>query len=126
MQCDAQVTGSTDRPLDWSTAMQMIQNFPLSRSDTLFGVCQALGEDLGISPLWFRVAVASAVVLNFEVAIALYLGLAVIALASRFIYRSAPKAAAATKQKTTEAVVVAEEPVVAAPRARDVVLAEAA
>ena len=29
-----------------------------TRDDTFFGVCQGLGEDLGISPNWFRLALA--------------------------------------------------------------------
>jgi len=30
----------------------------LTRDDTFFGVCQGLGEDLGISGNWFRLALA--------------------------------------------------------------------
>ena len=29
-----------------------------NRDDTFFGVCQGLGEDLGINPNWFRLALA--------------------------------------------------------------------
>jgi len=29
-----------------------------TRDDTFFGVCQGLGEDLGINPNWFRLALA--------------------------------------------------------------------
>ncbi|MGE0180560.1 MAG: PspC domain-containing protein [Sphingomonas sp.] len=32
----------------------------LTRDDTFFGVCQGLGEDLGISGNWFRLALALA------------------------------------------------------------------
>ncbi len=29
-----------------------------TRDDTFFGICQGLGEDLGINPNWFRLALA--------------------------------------------------------------------
>ena len=29
-----------------------------TRDDTFFGICQGLGEDLGVNPNWFRLALA--------------------------------------------------------------------
>jgi len=40
--------------------MQETQGNLLTRDDTFFGVCQGLGEDLGISGNWFRLAFALA------------------------------------------------------------------
>ena len=36
--------------------MQNRQPNLFTREDTLFGVCEGLGEDLGINPLWIRLA----------------------------------------------------------------------
>ncbi|HZV57133.1 MAG TPA: PspC domain-containing protein [Sphingobium sp.] len=74
--------------------MQFFRNSLLARSDTMFGICQALGEDLGISPTWFRVGVAALVIFNIKAAIAIYAGLGLLVLVSRLLY---PNRAAATE-----------------------------
>ena len=57
----------------------------LTRSDTLFGVCQGLGEDIGISPLFFRLAFT--VLLFFQPAAALctYAGAGVLVFLARLL-----------------------------------------
>ena len=72
--------------------MQFIRNSIFTRSDTMLGVCQALGEDLGISPNWFRVGLALIVVVNFGAAFAAYGALALIVLASRILFPNSRKA----------------------------------
>jgi phage shock protein C len=35
-----------------------------ARQDTLLGVCEALGEDLGFNPLWLRIALTGGMLWN--------------------------------------------------------------
>ena len=46
-----------------------------TREDTMFGVCQGLGEELGVPPLFFRLAFAVALFFSPMAVIATYLGL---------------------------------------------------
>lgn len=50
---------------------------PLSRDDTLLGVCQALGEDLGFNPFWLRAALGVLLIVQPVAVIAAYLAAAV-------------------------------------------------
>ena len=56
-----------------------------TRGDTLFGVCQGLGEDLGFNPNWLRVAFAVSLLMSPTVVIGIYGALAVIVFVSRVI-----------------------------------------
>lgn len=67
--------------------MQFFRNSLFTRSDTIFGICQALGQDFGISPNWFRVGFASGVIFNVELAIATYFAVGALVLASRLVFR---------------------------------------
>src|SRR5688572_29867158 len=58
------------------------------RNDTLFGICQAIGEDFGFNPNWIRIPLASSVVLNPFIAVGAYLALSVLVLVSRSVFRS--------------------------------------
>lgn len=81
--------------------MQATQGNLLTRDDTILGVCQGLGEDLGFNPLWLRIAFAVLVYLNPMGAIAGYFGLGVVVLVSRLLVpnrRRAPTATAAQVQ----------------------------
>lgn len=94
--------------------MQFIRNSIFTRSDTIFGVCEALGEDLGISPNWFRVGLASIVVLNFTAAFAAYGAMALLVLVSRILFPNRAKTQAHAPAATVEtAAPVAEAPKVA-------------
>lgn len=55
------------------------------RTHTLFGVCEAIGEDFGINPLWLRIPLATSVLVSPTWAIVTYLALGVAVLASRLI-----------------------------------------
>ncbi len=65
--------------------MTATQPNPLTRADTFFGVCQALGDDLGFNPIFLRVALAGMLFWNPWVAIASYAAGGVIVLASRLL-----------------------------------------
>ena len=86
-----------------------------TRDDTFFGVCQAIGEDLGFSPNFLRIAFAVGVFFNPVGAIAAYALLGMVVLATRLLFpqpRSAAqngKAAAPAAAEPAEAVAEAEE-----------------
>lgn len=56
-----------------------------TRGDTLFGVCQGLGEDLGFNPNWLRVAFAVLLLANPTMVVGTYVALAVVVFVSRVI-----------------------------------------
>jgi len=56
------------------------------RDHTIFGVCEAIGEDFGINPLWLRVPLAACVLVSLKYAIAAYLLLGVVVLGSRLLF----------------------------------------
>lgn len=64
------------------------------RNDTMFGVCEGLGRDLGIHPNLFRIAFASAFYFSPVAVIAAYLALGLVVVAARFAFpdRAAPLA----------------------------------
>ena len=79
------------------------------RNDTLFGTCQAIGEDFGFNPNWIRVPLASSVVLNPFIAVGVYLALSLLVLVSRTIFRSKPAQVAATATTLAEVPVEAND-----------------
>ena len=56
------------------------------RNDTLLGVCEAIGHDLGFNPNFLRVPLASGIIFAPLVVIGLYLALGVIAFVSRTVF----------------------------------------
>jgi phage shock protein C len=62
------------------------------REDTLFGVCEALGEDFRFNPQLLRMALAVGLLWNPLAMIYAYLGLAVIVMLTRLIFPN-PRAA---------------------------------
>ncbi len=74
--------------------MQFIRNSIFTRSDTLLGVCQALGEDFGVSPTWFRVGFAAVVVVNIEAALLAYAAAGALVFVSRMVLPGRASAAA--------------------------------
>ncbi len=69
------------------------------RHDTLFGVCQGIGEEFGFNPNFLRVPFAAGILWNPLVVVGIYLGLGVALLVARWIYPksqtiAAPHAAA--------------------------------
>lgn len=57
-----------------------------ARDDTFFGICEGLGEDLGINPLFIRLIFVFALFFNPAMTIAAYFGTGVLVLASRLIF----------------------------------------
>ena len=54
--------------------------------ENLFGVCAAVGEDLGINPLWLRIALGVSVLFNPVAAAVVYAWMALAVLASRALF----------------------------------------
>lgn len=65
------------------------------RSQTLLGVCEAIGEDFGFNANYLRVPLGAIVVFNVWAAVGAYLALGVIVLASRMLFPKAKPARAA-------------------------------
>ena len=59
------------------------------RAHTIFGVCEAIGEDFGFNPIFLRIPLAAMVVVNPLWAIGGYFALGLAVLASRLLF---PKA----------------------------------
>lgn len=73
-----------------------VQNRPTAlplRDHTILGVCEAIGEDFGFNPLLLRVPLAACVLVSIKYAIAAYLALALVVLASRLLFPNAKPAA---------------------------------
>ena len=57
----------------------------INRPDTLFGVCEAIGQDFGFNPLYLRVALAVSLLWNPVAIFALYGALGIAVMVSRLI-----------------------------------------
>lgn len=64
-----------------------------TRHDTLFGVCEGLGQDLGVPPNLLRLAFAGLLFFSPLAAIGVYAGLGVLVLATRLLFPSRAQAA---------------------------------
>jgi phage shock protein PspC (stress-responsive transcriptional regulator) len=53
------------------------------RNDTILGVCEALGQDLGFNPMFLRVPLAAGIIFAPLTMVGIYLALAVIVFVSR-------------------------------------------
>ena len=78
-----------------------MQNTPslLTRDDTFFGVCQALGEDFGFNPLWLRLALGGLLFWNPVAVISAYLVAGVLVAAIRWFVPNPVSAAAASESE---------------------------
>ena len=65
------------------------------RSHTILGVCEAIGEDFGFSPILLRVPFAAIVLWSPMYAIAAYFALGLVVLGSRLLFPSRKPEAAA-------------------------------
>jgi len=81
-----------------NTTVEPYVALPL-RMHTILGVCEGLGEDLGVNPIWFRIPLATAVIWNPLIAFGTYFALGAVVLASRLLF---PRARAS--QPATQAV----------------------
>jgi len=75
--------------------MQTSQPSPFARDHTFFGVCEALGEDLGFNPVFLRIAFAVGLFLNPLAALALYAGLGLLVAFTRLVAPNPRQAAVA-------------------------------
>ena len=64
------------------------------RTDTFFGVCQALGDDFGLDPNWLRVGLALPLLFNPAMSFAAYGVLALAVMASRLLVPATKRSAA--------------------------------
>ena len=77
------------------------------RSHTIFGVCEAIGEDFGFNPVLLRVPFAATVLYSPLLAIGGYFALGAVVLASRLLF---PKAKVETSTSVSENVAQVSEP----------------
>jgi phage shock protein PspC (stress-responsive transcriptional regulator) len=66
--------------------MQSDRTAFFSRDDTLFGVCQALGDDFGIPPTLLRLAFGSLLIVNPVAVIGAYAAAGVVVALSRLAF----------------------------------------
>lgn len=78
------------------------------RSDTILGVCQGAGEDLGISPLWLRVPFAVSLLLAPLAVVGAYFALGALVLATRLLYPTRRRGAAAASVAAAQPAAPAE------------------
>ena len=77
-----------------------------NRSDTLLGICEALGEDLGFDPLWLRIALTAGMLWDPLAMIGGYLGAGVmIAIVRRLTRAPRPIASVAASAGDNDAAV---------------------
>ena len=65
--------------------MQTAQPSVFARDHTMFGVCEALGEDLGFNPVFLRIALAVGLFFSPAGALAVYAGLGLLVAFTRFV-----------------------------------------
>ncbi len=70
----------------------------LTRSDTMLGICQGLGEDLGINPDFLRVALGVGLIWQPVIAVCTYLGIGVLVFASRMLFPTRVRVADDTEE----------------------------
>ncbi|MEO7865780.1 MAG: PspC domain-containing protein [Sphingomicrobium sp.] len=97
MNAMTQIVPATAATAAAATANSDPTPLPL-RAHNILGVCEGLGEDFGISPLWFRVPFGASVLISPLWAVAAYLGFGLVVLASRLIF---PKTTVITTVATT-------------------------
>ena len=73
--------------------MQTVEHNLLTRPDTFFGVCEGLGQDLGVHPNLLRIAFAGSFFWSPYAAVAVYAALGALVALTRWLFPS-PRAAA--------------------------------
>lgn len=88
---------------------------PFMREDTIFGVCQAIGDDFGFNPMWLRIPLAVPVVFAPWYSVIAYAALGMAVIASRVLFPDRKRATSAqvvtlnaASAATAPAVTVAE------------------
>ena len=90
--------------------MSSVRPSIFARDDTMFGVCEALGEDLGISANALRVAIALALFGSPVAAAATYAGLGVLVFVLRWLVPDSAAPEAEDAAADTEAGAAADWP----------------
>jgi phage shock protein PspC (stress-responsive transcriptional regulator) len=83
--------------------MQNVQSNLFTRPDTFFGVCEGLGEDLGIHSNFLRVALAGLLFWNPPLAAGVYAGLGVLVGLTRWLVPNPRPVAAQVEATAAEA-----------------------
>jgi phage shock protein PspC (stress-responsive transcriptional regulator) len=92
----------------------MTNSTPLPlRSDTILGVCEAIGQDFGFNPLWLRLAFVASIFFAPMAGIAAYLGLGLIVAATRYFAPNKPASEQVVDAKAVEVVDDAPLPIAA-------------
>ena len=73
------------------------QDYQMEEPQSLFGICQAAGEDLGINPTLLRVGLIGILFFNPAVMVGAYVGLGVVVGGSRLLF---PKPGSAVQPAT--------------------------
>lgn len=71
------------------------------RSDTILGVCEAIGQDFGFNPTWLRLAFIAPLFYAPVASVAAYFGLGLIVAASRLVAPSKPASEQVVDAKAT-------------------------
>lgn len=83
--------GYDRRNADLSEFNTMTDPHASTRQDNLFGICNAIGEDLGVNPLWPRLVFASAFMFDPVLVIASYFVLGAFVLLARIMFPRSPR-----------------------------------
>ena len=94
------------------------------RNDTIFGVCEGLGQDLGINPNFLRVPLAAGIIFAPVQVIGVYAVLGLVVLATRFFFPDRRAVSAPAVEQPVH--VVASAPVQTAPAVEQERVLEAA
>ncbi len=89
--------------------MQSAQPSLFARNDTFLGVCEGLGQDLGINPLWLRLALIPPLFFYPAFTVGGYLAAGIVVLLSRLLFPN-PRIAAAAEAAPEPQPVEVEEP----------------
>ncbi len=77
--------------------MQPANQSLFARNDTMFGICEAIGEDFGFNPNWLRIALGVMLLWNPVLVVGGYALAGVAVMASRWMFPKA-RSAKATRQ----------------------------
>ena len=75
------------------------------RSHTIFGVCEAIGEDFGFNPILLRVPFAASVLWSPVGAMGAFLGLGLVILGSRLMFPKVEAASVEARDTAAPAIV---------------------
>jgi len=87
------------------------------RNDTLLGVCEALGQDLGFNPNFLRVPLGAGIIFAPALMVGIYLALGAIVFASRTFFPTRYVRTEAAPSERTEVEVSASNDGIQLPRA---------